>query len=1413
MKKITYIFLFLSTLSLFSQTITVDDTSNSAAQLVDLLLGNSCVEVSNISMSSSESVAYFNKNASAFPINEGVIIRNGRAINTQGVYNGVNLSTQINTNSDSYLQNLSIASGQTGAITDVAFLEFDFIPLSNTFSFDFLFASNEYGEYQCGFSDVFAFVLTDLNSGIETNLAVIPGTNIPVTVKDIRNSLYNFPDENCTSSYARFFDVYNVDNPASSTLNMRGHTVVMNAASVVIPNTPYKIRLVIGDYNDSGYDSAVFLAAGSFTTALDLGPDQIICTGDEFELNSNLDNSFAFTWFENGIAIPGATNASYVVLNSGTYKVEATKGSCVITDTVIFTDLFVNAPQDLLTCDTGDAFYNFDLSRNNEIALGVDNAIYSVFYYEGATDIAANNPIPNENITSYSSAGGQTIYLKLFNTISDNFCDAVYSFNLIVSDVVTASQPVAINLCETAGTTNYTFLNQLITEVLNGQAPTAYTVTFYSSIEEATLNSGAISSIAIPNGISSVVVGIRMQDNANANCFDVTSVTFVINPMPLVDTIPNQIECHEYTLPVLVNGNYFGGPNGTGIPYFAGDIIDMGGTYFVYVGPDVNGCTNETSFNLYFIDEYVAVLDHCGLFTVPRPPYDIGAFYTAPGGPSGSGSLLQTGTQFPNTTASTITTTIYYYAEVDGILCRDDAFLIHIHPLPLVDSPATVVTCDSYVLPALLNGNYFSGANGSGTPLFAGDVVSVDGPNFPGTYYVYNEAPHINSVGSAGNCSLENSFQINLVNTTQFVSVFGCGNFNLPAVAFGGYFTEPMGAGTQITDLNITTSQTVYYYTNTTILPNCTDNLNYIITINPRPQVDELPTGSYCGEFILPALTNGTYYKLSGGPSVIGQQQLNAGNRIDLSNSNVAPGTYYIYSGPDSNNCDNESSFTISINPFPPTDGVLDRFECSPYSIATPINGIVYTEIGGPAGTGVVVSSSDVFNDTKTFYLYNIDNVTGCEINKPFTIKYNGINLPDYQSIAVCETENYQLPTLTHSAPTPLNYTIGYFYDAGGINPVPNGIVFNTPNTSTTIYVRAVNGDRIICKQEDSFEVEVLALPNLASLNLVFGTESCGNYILPALPITPYAINYYTQPGGNVSDLISDLTVSTPGTYTYYLNAKAGDNLFCADEISFIFTVYPLLDITLQDGIICVDAVTGTVYRTATIQTGLDPTLFTVNWYLNGTLMGSGSSYTADQAGIYDVEFIKLTPDVGANCNYNNTTVAVLKAGPAIADFTVSDAFENNPQITVNIAGGFGDYQYQLVYPDGNLSSLQSSDVFSNLATGEYFVNIYDILGDCSPERLGPIYIINYPKYFTPNGDGINDYWNVWDLDQQSEAVISIFDRYGKFIKQLSPSGAGWDGTHNGQKLLSTDYWFTVEYLSQNSQSRQLFKAHFSLKR
>ena len=122
----------------------------------------------------------------------------------------------------------------------------------------------------------------------------------------------------------------------------------------------------------------------------------------------------------------------------------------------------------------------------------------------------------------------------------------------------------------------------------------------------------------------------------------------------------------------------------------------------------------------------------------------------------------------------------------------------------------------------------------------------------------------------------------------------------------------------------------------------------------------------------------------------------------------------------------------------------------------------------------------------------------------------------------------------------------------------------------------------------------------------------------------------------------------------------------------------------------------------------------------------------------------------------------------------------------------------------------QTDNVFHDVSSGQHIIVIRDTKGNCGDLLLSAV-VLKYPNYFTPNGDGIHDTWNILDLADQPSTKIYIYDRYGKFIKQISPAGQGWDGTFNGEPLFSTDYWFQVFF--KNNGADQEFKAHFSMKR
>ena len=92
-------------------------------------------------------------------------------------------------------------------------------------------------------------------------------------------------------------------------------------------------------------------------------------------------------------------------------------------------------------------------------------------------------------------------------------------------------------------------------------------------------------------------------------------------------------------------------------------------------------------------------------------------------------------------------------------------------------------------------------------------------------------------------------------------------------------------------------------------------------------------------------------------------------------------------------------------------------------------------------------------------------------------------------------------------------------------------------------------------------------------------------------------------------------------------------------------------------------------------------------------------------------------------------------------------------------------------------------------------------------ERTFDVPEIYYPKFFSPNGDGINDFWNLESLEKFNIFSIQIHDRYGSLISQFSIDDQGWDGTLNGSPAPAADYWFVL------LNEEKPIKGHFSLKR
>ena len=123
----------------------------------------------------------------------------------------------------------------------------------------------------------------------------------------------------------------------------------------------------------------------------------------------------------------------------------------------------------------------------------------------------------------------------------------------------------------------------------------------------------------------------------------------------------------------------------------------------------------------------------------------------------------------------------------------------------------------------------------------------------------------------------------------------------------------------------------------------------------------------------------------------------------------------------------------------------------------------------------------------------------------------------------------------------------------------------------------------------------------------------------------------------------------------------------------------------------------------------------------------------------------------------------------------------------------------------------QESGTFTGVSAGDHVIRARDLNG-CGI-GVATVLVIDYPLFFTPNGDGYHDTWNITGIRGLNDAKIYIFDRYGKLLKQLNPAGEGWNGTYNGELMPSDDYWFSIYYVESGNEARKEFRAHFSLKR
>ncbi|WP_422079433.1 T9SS type B sorting domain-containing protein [Ulvibacterium sp.] len=365
------------------------------------------------------------------------------------------------------------------------------------------------------------------------------------------------------------------------------------------------------------------------------------------------------------------------------------------------------------------------------------------------------------------------------------------------------------------------------------------------------------------------------------------------------------------------------------------------------------------------------------------------------------------------------------------------------------------------------------------------------------------------------------------------------------------------------------------------------------------------------------------------------------------------------------------------------------------------------------------------------------------------------------------------------------------------------GTYQNTANPQT-VYYRMGNTDHPDCYATGTFRLRVFDSPtaHVPEPLVVCDTDGTGirtldlsvkdAEVLGGQDPNSFTVLYFAtraDADANVNALPKSAYTNTAAREALHARIQNNDNKDCHDVTSFELIINPLPEPQLEETyVICPDSpeliLDGGDFESWSWRDG------------NGTEIGTGRSL--DIARLDDYTLTVTGIQNGVTCE---RTVPFEVVSSGIPDGFTTEIVGFGDRVTIEVtATGIGEFEYSV---DGeNYQDDSSLEVFP----GEYTVYVRDRFLCRTLEK--EVIALGYQKFFTPNGDGSHERWNVIGAEGHTNSRLYIYDRYGKLIARVPPDGPGWDGTFRGVAMPSSDYWFRYELGEGRS-----FTGHFTLKR
>lgn len=408
--------------------------------------GSTCSipNVSNVTITPTQPVSsddrfwgYFHKGTTNFPFTDGIVLTTGRAREAGNVASSASYTIPGAGIDDPDLLVAVPNPSTTDHYNDNVMLEFDFVPNSSQIKFNYIFASEEYsGTFPCQYSDAFALLIKPVSGGPYVNLAVLPNNAGPVAMTNIHPLIQGALG--CPAINEIYFGGYNT--PTNIVTNYDGRTVPLTAVGTVTPGVAYHFKMVLSDYRDWGYDSAVFIEGGSFDIGIKLVDGNGVQLPATLNVCDNIPQTLVaqvsgitgatYQWYKDGVLIPGATAVSYTATAPGVYevKVSVPGNTCPASATITIVGGTSPAAQNatLKLCTT-PTLSTFNLNDAKPQISTTTGAIFRFYVNQADAQAQNNNFIPNANLASYNGTDGQILHVVVSN---GGFCSKLVTLTL-----------------------------------------------------------------------------------------------------------------------------------------------------------------------------------------------------------------------------------------------------------------------------------------------------------------------------------------------------------------------------------------------------------------------------------------------------------------------------------------------------------------------------------------------------------------------------------------------------------------------------------------------------------------------------------------------------------------------------------------------------------------------------------------------------------------------------------------------------------------------------------------------------------------------------------------------------------------------------------------------------------------------